>query len=118
MSPGRSRGSFVGWFLWTSVQLPELESFEPASLNLPLTWSLRNTTAAITASAIRATRRMYSTIEAPRSSLANFASNQVRNTNRFMELDPLCFCTRPRTGPRTVVSVGASNDTERENLEH
>ena len=31
------------------AQLPELESFEPASLNLLLTWSLRKTTAAITA---------------------------------------------------------------------
>src|SRR4051794_5885921 len=59
---------------------PELDSLLPASLNLPFTWSLRNTTAAMTARAMSATRRMYSTIEAPRSSLANFASSHVRNT--------------------------------------
>src|SRR4051812_49008898 len=63
---------------------PELDSFEPASLNLLLTWFLRNTTAAMTASAMSATRRMYSTMEAPFSSLANLASGQVRETNRFM----------------------------------
>src|SRR3954469_17534871 len=77
-------------------QLPELESFEPASLNLLFTWSLRNTTAAITARAMRATRRMYSTIDAPRSSLANFASSHVRNTNRFMEMLP--SVVNPRKG--------------------
>ena len=70
---------------------PELLSLLPASLNLLLTWFFRNTTAAMTASAMRATRRMYSTIEAPFSSLANFAWSQVRVTNRFIDLPLLRF---------------------------
>src|SRR4029078_6002098 len=88
--PGRARATSENSELGL-VQLPELESFEPASLNLPLTWSFRKTTAAITASAISATRRMYSTIDAPFSSLANFASSHVRNTNRFIGHSPSFF---------------------------
>ena len=47
--PHPPRGPSVSQSVRTSVQLPELESFDPASLNLPLTWSFRNTTATITA---------------------------------------------------------------------
>src|SRR6185503_2259376 len=88
------------------VQLPELESFEPASLNLPLTWSFRKTTAAITASAISATRRMYSTIDAPFSSLANFASSHVRNTNRFIGHSPSFSMTGARQGTHCLFVKG------------
>ena len=64
--------------------VPLLLSLLPASLNLLCTWPRRNTTAAITASAMRATRRMYSTMLAPRSSLENLAWSHVFKTNRFM----------------------------------
>src|SRR3954462_4523434 len=98
-----------------AAQLPELDSLLPASLNLPFTWSLRKTTAAITARAMRATRRMYSTIEAPFSSLANFASSHVRNTNRFMEV--LSFGAPPTRGSGRVVR-GNTFGTLCEGLEH
>src|SRR5262249_36794361 len=97
------------------AQLPALESFEPASLNLPFTWSLRNTTAAITARAMRATRRMYSTIDAPFSSFANFASSHVRNTKRFMWLVSFGAC--PRRGS-SVCPLAPTFGTLCEGLEH
>src|SRR6476469_4243048 len=65
-------------------QVPLVLSLLPASLKLLCTWPRRNTKAAITASAMRATRRMYSTMLAPRSSLENLAWSHVFKTNRFM----------------------------------
>src|SRR5436853_269132 len=87
--PHRSVRPLGRWLRGERGQEPELLSLLPASLNLLLTWFFRNTTAAMTASAMRATRRMYSTIEAPFSSLANFAWSQVRVMNRFMGWLPL-----------------------------
>ena len=46
----------------------------------------RKLTAAITARAMSATRRMYSTMLAPRSVAVNLAWSHVRTTNRFMDL--------------------------------
>src|SRR5439155_11766056 len=66
-------------------QLPLLRRL-PASLNLLDTWPRRKTTAAITARAMRATSRMYSTRLAPRSFFPKRAWSQVRNTNRFIPL--------------------------------
>src|SRR5438094_978784 len=56
----------------------------------------------MTARAMRATRRMYSTIDAPRSSLANFASSHVRKTNRFIGGDSFCVLSPPLRGPDGV----------------
>src|SRR3954453_22147874 len=67
-------------------QVPLVLSLLPASLNLLCTWPRRNTTAAITARAMRATRRMYSTMLAPRSSCESLAWSHVFTTNRFMRV--------------------------------
>src|SRR5690349_961257 len=61
-----------------------------------------------------ATRRMYSTIDAPRSVAVNLASSHVRNTNRFMVLAPSrlspqiastgpLWDSNPRTAPSTLL---------------
>src|SRR5262245_28974564 len=84
----------------------------PASLNLLDTWPRRNTTAAMTARAMRATRRMYSTMLAPRSSFVNLACSQVRNTNRFIYwplLESTPYGSWERAGrPQEQLSAGSS----------
>src|SRR6476660_9761402 len=63
-------------------------------------------TAAMTASALRATRRMYSTRLAPSSSLCSFVSNHVLSTKRFIG-DPRPFSMRHHK-PRTVVNTATA----------
>src|SRR6478672_11061440 len=80
-------------------QVPLVLSLLPASLNLLCTWPRRNTTAAITARAMRATRRMYSTMLAPRSSLENLAWSHVFRTKRFMSCSLVGWLQRPAAFP-------------------
>src|SRR3954451_15576340 len=65
------------------------------------------TTAAITASAMRATRRMYATRLAPCSSLAILAPSHVLSTNRFM-LPCLSVALDPKQKGEVPGSVPAS----------
>ena len=65
---------------------PALLIWLPSVLNLSVIPLPRKETAAITAKAMSATRRMYSTMLAPRSVAVNLAWSHVRITNRFMVL--------------------------------
>src|SRR5213083_623368 len=51
----------------------------------------------MTARAMSATRRMYSTMLAPRSVFVYLADNQVRTTNRFIRIAPLLGVDDPRS---------------------